>query len=558
MSAPQTQGVREKRNERPACEVAFRYKPRLVSGRGSLLFLLISCSFALPAAAQEGEAPPADAPAEVEAPPEQPADPADPAEPVEPEPGPGQPDDGWAAVATDEEPAEPPSEIPEEAEEAANEPEPESPQHGFVFGSYGRVQVASDLDGHSGSNADFTSRSPRIDEGTYMEIQLERDDAWSSGMETNIVFTLALRGPLFHFDGEFQEDIAVRQLYAEVKNALVPRLRLWAGSRMVRGDDVYLHDFWPLDNLNMIGGGVGYEVDNQVELAFQLGMARPNEAFYTQSVPSVSYGSFLPSDVLLLDRPRLVLSAKATYYPLNRRVLEGIKIVGYAESHHISSGQREDDAGETEPLPSDSGYVLGLQLGGWIVENRAFANLFVRYARGLAVYDPLGVPFRVGSVIDTGRAEDLMIAFSGNYEAGMFGVQVGAHIHRLRDADESILSRGAITEGVITVRPHLWFGEYAGIAADLSFLGLETTTLDDRTGNLRRGSAFKFGLMPFFSPNGRGTYTRPQLRLIYALTVRDDDAGQLFPMRDRRATDGVEHFLGIGAEWWFDSSYRRD
>ena len=25
---------------------------------------------------------------------------------------------------------------------------------------------------------------------------------------------------------------------------------IWAGSRMYRGDDIYLLDFWPLDNLN--------------------------------------------------------------------------------------------------------------------------------------------------------------------------------------------------------------------------------------------------------------------------------------------------------------------
>ena len=60
--------------------------------------------------------------------------------------------------------------------------------------------------------------------------------------------------------------------------------------------------------------------------------------------------------------------------------------------------------------------------------------------------------------------------------------------------------------------------------------------------------------MPFVSPFGRGTYTRPHLRVIYSLTVRDDDARALYPALDPRSANNVEHFLGIGVEWWFASS----
>jgi maltoporin len=100
----------------------------------------------------------------------------------------------------------------------------------------------------------------------------------------------------------------------------------------------------------------------------------------------------------------------------------------------------------------------------------------------------------------------------------------------------------------------VWLGEHAGIAMELGYQGLDTTRLDERTGEPEGGGAWKVGIIPFLSPNGRGTYTRPHLRLIYALTARDEGAQALYPDADPRSRQGVEHFLGIGTEWWFDSS----
>ncbi|HEY1536203.1 MAG TPA: hypothetical protein VGF76_19415, partial [Polyangiaceae bacterium] len=60
--------------------------------------------------------------------------------------------------------------------------------------------------------------------------------------------------------------------------------------------------------------------------------------------------------------------------------------------------------------------------------------------------------------------------------------------------------------------------------------------------------------IPFYSPYGRGTYTRPQLQLIYALSVRNADAQHLYPDLDRRSGSNIEQFFAIGAEWWFNST----
>ena len=70
---------------------------------------------------------------------------------------------------------------------------------------------------------------------------------------------LALPGPAF----------AVRNFYfAMDKMPDNASTSLWFGSRMYRGNDIYLFDTWPIDNQNMLGGGIGYGEKIHVELAF--------------------------------------------------------------------------------------------------------------------------------------------------------------------------------------------------------------------------------------------------------------------------------------------------
>lgn len=425
---------------------------------------------------------------------------------------------------------------------------------GFYFGSYGRVIAASDLAGRSGRPSNVTTWGPRVDEAdTYAEIELRREDHFG-GVDTQIVATIAYGGPLFHYDGDFSERIAIRNLFAETRNLLTPGLAIWAGSRMWRGDDIYLMNFWPLDNLNMVGGGFRYALEDIGELSIAAGLSEPNTPFQRQEILVPSRTGFNPDTVVFLDRPRLVVAGKLTWWPFGRYNPDGMKAILYYEQHYLPSGQRQNPEGFIEPLPEDLGWVIGAQVGGYITSMRAFANLFFRYGRGLGAYDPLGVPFRTGSVIQTGRAEEARVALSANWEYDLFGLQIGAYWRYFRDADPNVFERGALTEGAIDVRPMVWFGEYVGLAVDLSYQGMQSTALNQTTGNPEGGNIFKLGVLPFVSPFGRGTYTRPHIRLIYTLTARDDGARALYPVLDPRSVQSVEHFLGIGVEWWFSSS----
>lgn len=432
--------------------------------------------------------------------------------------------------------------------------------NGFHFGSYGRVIAASDLQGQTGRQSGIVAFAPRVDQDdTYAELELRREDQFF-GVDTRIVFTVAYGGPLFHYTGDFTTRIAIRNLFVEARNILLHGLSFWGGSRMVRGDDVYLMNFWPLDNLNMVGGGLGYDFEDDLELRLQVGLAEPNNPYQQQVTLAPARIGFLPDQVYVLDRPRVVTSGRITWWPFGRFATTGMLARLYGEQHYLGAGDRLASDGLTrEHLPEDSGYVVGAQVGGYLGDQHAFLNLFFRYARGLGAYDPLGVPFRTGTVVQTGRAEEIRIALSGNWEWResqdvAFGVQVGGWWRLFRDADPAVFNRSAISEGAVSARPMVWFGDVAGVSLDLSYQAMQTTALDERTGSPEGGGIFKLGIMPFLSPAGRGTYTRPQIRLMYVLTARDDGARSLYNDLDPRSRQPIEHFLGVGVEWWFSSS----
>ena len=323
---------------------------------------------------------------------------------------------------------------------------------------------------------------------------------------------------------------------------------------MVRCDDVSLLIFWPLDNFNINGGFAEFSGDS-FELKLHWWLTRPSYPFYTQQDNAVPVQGFLPQSVSLLDRPRSILAARAVFWPFGSQAKRGVKLIAYGEAHHLPSGERETapDSGAYQHLPMMSGFVAGVQLGAYLDRPQAFINLFLRCARGIAAYDPLQTFGALPPVPGNG-ASDCRIALSGNLELGAVAVQLGAYLRELRDPSATAVNGGELEEGVLDARPYVWIGQRAGFSVDASYQALRTLAVDSTTGRLVGGAVGKFALIPFYSPYGRGTYTRPQLQLIYALSVRNADAQRLYPDLDRRSGSNIEQFFAIGAEWWFNST----
>lgn len=439
---------------------------------------------------------------------------------------------------------------------------PEDPKSGFAFGSYGRMIAATDFHGRPGRDADLVAHGSRLDEGNYVELELRRDDYWKiTRSTTRLVATLAVASPVFHYTGDFNVKMAVRNLYLEARDIGGTNLSVWAGSRMYRGDDIYLLDWWPLDNLNTMGGGARYDFSRDTYLAAHFGVSHPSSDFYAQQVnrPPV-FNQPGAAAVQVLDRQRFIGSLKLSHI-VRLGETGGLKGVAYSEVHQLPSGQREikNEPGMFDPVPGDLGWVVGAQLGAFTGKRDAHVNLFVRYARGLAAYGDFATPNQLAPDKTTSGAREFVAALGGNYEIGPFGVMLGAYLRSFRDASPA-LDFSDVDEGIFALRPHVFFGELGGLAVEASYQAQQRGVVAPGAATGTPGSGplaahlFRFGVIPFISPAGRGDYSRPQIRLIYCLTSRDAAARALYPQDDVFSLRSLEHFFGFGAEWWFNSS----
>jgi maltoporin len=452
------------------------------------------------------------------------------------------------------------------ADEPVPQPQtPPSPTGHFEFGSYGRVRVASDARGGTGREANVVAHGDRIDEESYAELELRREDTFAPDVQSRVVATLALFPPFFHFSGDATQAVAVRNLYAQ---GSWRDLTLWVGSRMYRGDDIYLLDWWPLDNQNTIGGGAGYRLrwgPDETNVAAHVGMQRLDSSYQFEqipvAVPAVLAAQQGPTstNVVFLDRPRTIESLKITHLmrhadPARK---DGLKLVLYGEAHEIAAGVYRDTTvsppGDT-PLPADTGWLVGTEVAYFTGERDTFVQLFFRHARGIAAYDPLAAPLTFANDRTTSGSTETLVALGGNVEGGPFGLLVGGYLRAFRDGDPSPTSSQKYDEGILAVRPQVYLGERWGVALEGAFEARRYAVLDPRTDQPLTASAWRAGVIPYFSPSGRGSYRRPQLRVIYALTARSASARELYPAEDPFSQRAVEHFVGLGAEWWFNSS----
>ena len=284
----------------------------------------------------------------------------------------------------------------------------------FEFGSYGRVYAATDFRGGLGRGTNVVAFGPRIvDEGSYAELELRREDKFSDKVKSRIVATLALFPPFFHFNGNPTQAIGVRNLYAQ---GTYEKVTIWAGSRMYRGDDIYLLNWWPLDNQNTVGGGVGAPIyrsdDGSQETILQghVGQQRLDNPYQFQQIPVVAPIGFGTVDVTKLDRPRTIETFKVTHFVRPGGGPGGFKAILYGELHQLAAGVFRDPLTNVDRgLPNDSGWMLGSQLTYFSGKRDTFASLVMRHARGIASYDPLAVPITfaldrtVGGASNAGR-----------------------------------------------------------------------------------------------------------------------------------------------------------
>lgn len=506
-------------------------------------FALVISTLALCAAARADENPPVkDAPE---------------AQKVEPAPEAPKPPPPATSPSDDDTHADDASETRRDRQ-VGSPPPPADTGTGFSFGSYGRIGIGTDARGHEGFATNVVSHGSRLEAPPYIELDLYYGGKVGNG-RWRAVIAPAFGGDLFHYTGDFASRFALRNGYIETEDLGVKGMRIWAGSRMYRGDDIYLFDYWPLDNLNTVGGGLGWRFGKN-DIALQFGMNRQDNPFQYQTQPQPSHGLGPAIPAVVVDRPRFVASAKYIRY-LEGRGTSGLKLSAYAELHYVPEGLRPvRDQSRNETLPEDWGYVLGAQIGGWL-RPYTFVNLWFRYAGGLAVFGDLGLPSS-SPPRSVANARELVGALSLNYETSRIGVMAGAFLRSYRDPDPGALSVRDYVEGALSVRPQIYLLKWLHVATELSYQQRSYAGFDPYLDRRLNPRVFKWSVFPVVAPLGTGTYSRPMIYAIYTLSVLNQDARDaLWDPTDVRyggATQGnlVTHYVGLGAEWWFQSSYR--
>ncbi len=424
----------------------------------------------------------------------------------------------------------------------------------FFFGSYGRVGSSIDPStGGVGQQPSVVPFAPRLTEGNYLELDFNYRAWRGREAEVSTTLTLAFGDRFFHFDGEWDADLTLRQAFVEASKLFETPLYVWIGSRMDRGDDIYLFDVWPLDDLNTFGATIGWR-GARLDASLHVGLNRLDSPYQVQDV-AVPANDFGAEQVTVLDRQRRVVAARVEHRYGGEDGALGHKVRLYAELHHLPEGERPLDASysETEPLPDDLGFMVGAQYGLWnfLGSGRNHVNVWARYAGGLAVYDELGVPMSVDTDRRAVDAREYRLAVSGNVELSRLAVMFGGYARFFFDADDQEEDFDDKQQFAFAVRPMLRYGVFTpGVEASVQ--ASRPNGLNPRTLSQDVARVTQLALVPALSfGDDAGSYTRPQLRFIYAVSLLNQAALDLYAEEDPRSTEDVVHFVGVRAEWWF-------
>ncbi len=435
---------------------------------------------------------------------------------------------------------------------------------GFRFGSYGRIIAGTDLRGGAPEQLLVGETGPRVVEESYLELDFSYGFETKTGVKLRPVITLAFDGTLFHETGNFDAVPALRNLFLDA--TINDHWTAWVGSRMYRGDDIYLFDFWPLDNQNTVGGGFFYR-QSGAELAGHVGENRLDNPYQFETI-EVANPEQGETQVEQLNRQRLVASTTASYLWQRRPEDLSVKVKVHAELQGIGAGTYEildamgDGTGQYSKLPADRGYLIGAELSMFGLAPssagyRRHLNLFARYASGLAAFDELSAPTSFGPDLKTTLANEILLGASGNWDSTIGNMMIGAISRRFIDASGDLTNTDEGWEYVLDARPLAkivpdWF-----LGADISYQARFPDGLNPNTETAEDPAIFQIAPMLVYSPMGPSAYDRPQLRAVVNIAHLNQGALDLYVPDDPRHAHDWVYFVGLQAEWWFNSSTYR-
>lgn len=417
------------------------------------------------------------------------------------------------------------------------------------LGSYGRVGVTTDPAGGAAEDLNVVEAGTRLFAPPYLELDLKWESPLADDHGVDVVLTPAFAGDPFAYTGEWTSALALRNAF--VQTHAPGGSGLWAGARMVRGDDIYLLDLWPMDALNLVGGGAALG-DGDWLGELHVGLNRlERDDWQVQRSTVVVPGAVETREVLTLDRQRQIAALRLGHTTSLRWGTLRPRI--YVEGHRLPAGERRVEADLSEALPSDWGLRVGSQLTV-ATGKRRWAHLWLTQGRRLAAWDELATP-EGGLALDgtTRGARTTTLAGAGLYEGDRAGLLVGGSAQKRVDGD-GMDDLDDSTELIVSARPAIYPAPHLMLAAELSHQWRQSRGLDPRSGRVEAPAVTQLALLPTWQ-KGQGLLSRPAITAQYVLSIQNNSARLSYDEADPRYQQNIQHQVGIVAEWWIESRY---
>jgi maltoporin len=428
------------------------------------------------------------------------------------------------------------------------------------FFMYGRMGIAWTLSGQviAGKNmnlGDKRALGGRLEESDYLEPGL-KFHLLKGEKPADTTIDVVTSFEMFATDGSYVSDLAngdiaqlkilPEQAYVEAQNVFTEGLTIWGGSRLYRGTDIHIADYFYFNNLPGEGIGVKYKgLDAAV-------LVKTSASPFHKTEIDADLNGDGNRDVVQRQRTMFIAQYSLPFGPGSTFVQ------GLGELHLVPKSGNQDVLAPKHVNPRDAGWVVGAKLH-LDLNNGAFNDASVRFGARIANGAAGG-----GSTFDTfgAAAED------GTYKDA-YGIEVADHFLWNFDKILTLNAYGALNYSkgsldytpaapavaapdsrlhfAVGVRPVLYAHDKFHLATEASFQGRKDEGLD-------MGTAFKVSVVPTIVPTGERTFwARPHLRLIYTAGFYNQAAvDQLMsPYLKTVGPTKVAHYLGTRAEWWF-------
>lgn len=438
------------------------------------------------------------------------------------------------------------------------------------FGSYGRIGVnwSTNVGNTLGRRLNLNNMGSiggRMEEQDYLELGMafhmrpvtKRYDS----LEINVQFRASVFSRSAALFGNSTTEtfggltIGLPEMYAEARNLFNKDLNIWVGSRLYRGPDVHMADYFYFNDHSGQGFGVEYK-----RTRFNVNFVASTDT--TATVPPYFYLNIKSGTSSLEIRERTVMVLEQDF-----KVGKDLLFSALLEYHKIGDPTSASDTSNLLlSFPGDHGWVIGGRMQWNRLGNLrpgSFNQLGVRYGSRIAnggdggstrTWETFGAVDTTSFKFSEAYSWHIVDHFLFNISPG-FSLNGYAIYNKSRGAAPvKGLSETYLGREVYNAKEDLSVGvKGVNYISDIFHWQTELHYSQRKDGDQDWYNMVKLSLIPTLAVRGeKSVWSRPHFRFIYSVARYNDYA------RDNLYSSYLQlvgpkrwgHFFGVRAEWW--------